>query len=425
MKITQLLGYQVFDSRGRPTVAATLALSDGTFHTARVPSGASTGRHEAKEIRDHNSGSAEKLFGGNSVYRACANINELIAPKLIGMPVDLPAIDQIIEDTDGTDNFGNVGANAALAVSIVVAKSQAHAEGKSLARFFQPKDALRLPMPMVNILSGGAHANATMDIQDVLVIPEGASTFREAISWSSAIREAAMTDGAKMGALTHLTADEGGLAIGFTTIDAACEFLVSCINKIGLETGKDVSLAIDFAATQFYRDGKYQLRNAGKDYTANDFVSYISKLTRNQPILSIEDPFAEDDWDSWQEFMADIPSRLQVIGDDLYTTNLDRLRKGIETKASNAILIKPNQNGLLTQTLAVLKCARGSDFRTIVSARSGETEDSWLSDLAVGWGADQIKVGSTHGSERTSKWNRLLELEATEDCLFSRPFSQG
>ncbi|MCX6429753.1 MAG: phosphopyruvate hydratase [Actinobacteria bacterium] len=425
MKITQLLGYQVFDSRGKPTVAATLVLSDGTFHTARVPSGASTGRHEAKEIRDHETGLAESLFAGNSVYRACANINELIAPKLIGKTTDLRAIDQIIRDIDGTANFKNVGANAALAISIVVAKSQAHAEGKSLSRFFQPMGALKLPMPMVNILSGGAHAKATMDIQDVLVIPEGASSFREAISWSSAIREVAAIDGEKMGALTHLTADEGGLAIGFTTIDAACEFLVLCIGKIGLEPGKDVSLAIDFAATQFYRDGEYRLRNAGKNYTADDFISHVTKLTKNLPILSVEDPFAEDDWDSWQKFMADVPSRLQVIGDDLYTTNIDRLRKGIETKASNAILIKPNQNGLLTQTLAALECARESDFKTIVSARSGETEDSWLSDLAVGWGAEQIKVGSTHGSERTSKWNRLLELEATEDCLFSRPFSQS
>jgi enolase len=422
MKITQLLGYQVFDSRGRPTVAATLLLSDGTFHTARVPSGASTGRHEATEIRDHGSDLAEKLFGGNSVYQACANINELIAPKLIGKLVDLQAVDQLLEDIDGTENFRIVGANAVLAVSIVVAKAQAHTENRSLARLFQPEGALKLPMPMVNILSGGAHANATMDIQDILVIAEGATSFREAISWCSAIREVATTDGAKLGALTHLTADEGGLAIGFTSIDAACEFVVSCINRIGLEAGKNVSLAIDFAATQFFRDGRYRLSNASEDYTARDFVSYVGNLIKNQPILSIEDPFAEDDWESWQEFMVDAPSRLQVIGDDLYTTNIKRLSKGIETKASNSILIKPNQNGLLTETLAALKLAHKNNFKTIVSARSGETEDSWLSDLAVGWGAEQIKVGSTHGSERTSKWNRLLELEETEICTFSNPF---
>ena len=424
MKISKLWGYQILDSRGRPTVAVTLLLTDGSLHVARIPSGASTGLHEAKELRDHSGKFSESMYGGNSVFQACANINDIVAPRLAGQVPDLSEADQLLRSLDDNEGFQVIGANAALAVSIAVAKAQAHAHGNSLSRLFQPEGALKLPMPMVNILSGGAHARNTIDIQDVLVIPHGATSFQEAMGWVSAIREVAAQAGAKLGAPTHLTADEGGLAIELETVDAACEFVTACIFDAGLQVGSDVSLAIDFAATQFYRDGIYHLAKSKAEYSSANFVHYVQHLVTNQPIISIEDPFAEDDWVSWSEFMHNAPDGLQVIGDDLFTTNLVRLERGIEESACNAILIKPNQNGLLSNTLKVLERAQKENFRTIVSGRSGETEDSWLADLAVGWRAEQIKVGSTHGADRTAKWNRLFELEATERCEFSRPFLQ-
>ncbi len=422
MNIEKLFGYQVLDSRGRPTVAATLLLSDGTSHSARVPSGASVGIHEARELRDHGTRFAEKNYGGNSVFGACKNINDLFAPHVQGRYPDLVETDRFLQTLDSTDDFRNVGANATLAVSLAIAKAQAHTEKISLARLFQPEGKLKIPMPMVNILSGGAHAKKTLDVQDILVIAHGALSFSEALSWISAIREVAIVNGAKLGAPTHLVADEGGLAIPFKSVEEACDFVVSCIESVGFQVGSDVSLAMDFASTQLYHDGTYLLPNAGAKYDPQSFRSFVSDLVKNQPLISIEDPFAEDDWNSWSEFMEVAPKNLQVVGDDLYTTNMKRLSKGIAEAASNAILVKPNQNGLVTKTLEVLKAAQASNLSTIVSARSGETEDSWLADLAVGWGAGQIKVGSTHGSERAAKWNRLLELEVTEDCEFVSPF---
>jgi enolase len=275
---------------------------------------------------------------------------------------------------------------------------------------------------MVNILSGGAHANRTLDIQDVLVLPHGANTFAEALSWIVAIRELAAIRGREKGLVTHLVADEGGLGIPFDSIEAACSFVVSCIQELGLKPGVDVSLALDIASTQFFVGGQYELHNAKQSYTPAQFVDFIASLVKNQPIISIEDPFAEDDWSSWRSYAAIAPAQLQLLGDDLFTTSPTRLQRGIAEKSANAILIKPNQNGLVSDTLRVLESAHQAGFKTVVSARSGETEDSWLADLATGWKAQQIKVGSTHGSERTAKWNRLLEFEATEETKFAQPF---
>jgi len=269
-------------------------------------------------------------------------------------------------------------------------------------------------MPMVNILSGGAHANRSMDIQDLLIIPVGAKTFTEALSWIVAVREAAAHLGKVAGHSTNLIADEGGISIPFKSVDEACEFVISAIEKVGLVVGDQVGLALDIASTQFFDSGKYNLANIDKSYTSEEFVKYINNLVSNQPIISIEDPFAEDDWSAWQQFMTIAPKKLQVLGDDLLTTNLDRLNKAIDQKSANAILIKANQNGLVTSTLNVLKQARANNFNTVVSARSGENEDSWLSDLATGWSAGQIKVGSTHGSERNAKWNRLPVLHKSK-----------
>ena len=423
MKIKKVFGYQVLDSRGRPTVAGAISLDDGTTHTARVPSGASTGKHEAMELRDENLPGADRFYGGKSVTQAVANINSLIAPTLLGTDISLADIDAQLVNLDPSENHMKLGANATLAVSLAAAIAEAHSQSKSLARFFSGAGNLEIPMPMVNILSGGAHAGRTLDIQDVLVLPNGASSFTESLSWIVAIREAAAKIGAAEGKVTHLIADEGGLGIAFASVAQACDFVVKVISSVGLNPGTDVSLALDIASTQFFDGSKYNLKTEGLSLTSADFVQYINRLVSSQPIVSIEDPFAEDDWAAWQEFMAIAPAKLQVLGDDLLTTNLGRLNKAIAENSANAILIKANQNGLVTSTLNVLKQARANNFKTVVSARSGETEDSWLADLATGWRAGQIKVGSTHGAERTAKWNRLLELEATEPSTFSNPFA--
>jgi enolase len=423
VKIKKVFGYQVLDSRGRPTVAAAISLDDGTTHTARVPSGASTGKHEAMELRDENLSGADRFYGGKSVTRAVANINSLIAPTLVGTDISLAYIDAQLVNLDPSENHMKLGANATLAVSLAAAIAEAHSQSKSLTRFFNGDGDLEIPMPMVNILSGGAHAGRTLDIQDVLVLPNGASSFTESLSWIVAIREAAAKIGAAEGKVTHLIADEGGLGIAFSSMAQACDFVVKVISSVGLNPGTDVSLALDIASTQFFDGSKYNLKTEGLSLTSADFVQYIKRLVSSQPIVSIEDPFAEDDWAAWQEFMSIAPAKLQVLGDDLLTTNLGRLNKAIAENSANAILIKANQNGLVTSTLDVLNQARTNNFNTVVSARSGETEDSWLADLATGWRAGQIKVGSTHGSERTAKWNRLLELEATEPSTFSNPFA--
>jgi len=420
MNIKKVLAYQVLDSRGRPTVAVTLTLSDGSQHTARVPSGASTGAHEAHELRDAGSAKAENFYGGKSVFAAVANVNEKIAPKLIGHSLNPAAIDGLLVEVDPTPGHQKIGANSTLATSLAVAKASAHASGKSLARFYQPTGPLLIPMPMVNILSGGAHANRSLDIQDVLVIPHAAQSFAEALSWIVAIRERAASDGKAHG-VTHLVADEGGLGLSFASTDDACEFVLAQIELLGL-SGK-VSLALDIASTQFFVDNKYSLTTLGKTFSSEEFVDEMLNLVNTYPISSIEDPFAEDDWEAWSAFTAQAPDKLQILGDDLFTTNLHRLERGIAQKSATAILIKANQNGLVTSTHRVLDHAHDNNFATVVSARSGETEDSWLADLAVGWRAGQIKVGSTHGSERTAKWNRLLEIEALEETEFSKPFA--
>ena len=407
MKISKVVGFSALDSRGRPTVAVQVVLENGEIYTAHTPSGASTGKHEARELRDAD---------GLGVKTAVANVNEKIAPAIIGQEADPYFIDMILANLDPSEDHRILGANATLATSLAVAKA---AGGVNLAKYLDPSGSLLIPMPMVNILSGGAHAAKTMDIQDVLIIPNQAKSFHEALEWIVSVRECASRDGKEFGT-THLIADEGGLGLPFPSISAACDFVVNCIEKVGL--GGKVSLALDIASTQFFADGKYILSRENRALSPTEFINYLLDLISSQPIISIEDPLAEDDWDSWALFMLNAPKNLQVVGDDLFTTNAARLARGVADRSANAILIKPNQNGLVTFTESVLKMAQGEGFRTIVSARSGETEDSWLADLATGWRAEQIKVGSTHGSDRNAKWNRLLELEATEKTTFAQPF---
>ncbi len=423
MKITKVIAFQILDSRGRPTIATRLTLDDGSHHLARVPSGASTGAHEALELRDKGTRHAEGFYRGASVFSAVENVNNVIAPKLIGFTPSVATIDELLNELDPTANHEKLGANAKLSVSLANLKAVAHSGNLSIARYFAGSANLLLPMPMVNILSGGAHANRSLDIQDVLVIPNGAKSFSEALSWIVSVRERAAENAQRLGKVSHLVADEGGLGLHFSSIAEACDFVTSSIHDVGLRPGADMSIALDFASTQYFQDGEYHLQTEGRSLAPSEYITYISSLLANQPIISIEDPFAEDDWVSWQEFSAITPRGIQLLGDDLFTTNFDRLKRGIETKAANSILIKVNQNGLVSGTQEVLEHARANLFRTVVSARSGETEDSWLADLAVGWQAEQIKVGSTHGSERNAKWNRLIELEATEATTFANPFS--
>ena len=411
MKIAKLTGFAALDSRGRPTVAVQIILEDGRTFTARTPSGASTGKHEALELRDSD---------GRGVNTAVKNVNEKIAPIFIGREADPYTLDVILTEIDPFEDHRNLGANATLATSLAVAKA---AGGENLARFFDKSENLLIPMPMVNILSGGAHAAKTMDIQDVLVIPKGAKSFNEAIAWITAIRECAAKNGKALGP-AHLIADEGGLGLPFPSINSACDFISKCAQEVGLTMGNQVAIALDIASTQLFDGAKYHLPVEEKSFTPDEFVKFISNLVTNQPIISIEDPFAEDDWNAWQIFTAKYEKKLQIVGDDLFTTNQKRLNKGLTENSANSILIKVNQNGLISSTKSVLESAKANGFATIVSARSGETEDSWLADLAVGWQAEQIKVGSTHGAERNSKWNRLLQLCAIEKTRFANPFQE-
>ena len=421
--IKKFQALQVLDSRGRPTVGVKVETSDGWIETVAVPSGASTGRHEALEQRDHGSKFEEKYYAGNSVFGAVEKINSLIAPKLIGSIPNVQEIDAYLKSIDPTSRREMLGGNATLATSLAGALAAAHCADNSLARLFQPTGALTIPMPMVNILSGGAHANGAMDIQDILVIPRGATSFEEALSWSVAIREAAAVLGKEDGFTTNLVADEGGLGIPFRSTEDACDFVVHVIESVGLNPENEVNLALDIASTQFFIDDRYESRATKTTYAPSEWLKKMVELVQKFPIISIEDPFAEDDWESWSQFVNQLPRKIQVIGDDLFTTNIDRLNRGVLEKSANSILIKVNQNGLVSDTQSVLERAKSSDFLTVVSARSGETADSWLSDLAVGWKAEQIKVGSTHGSERSSKWNRLLEFEAFEETIFAQPFN--
>ncbi|WP_406423667.1 phosphopyruvate hydratase [Streptomyces sp. NBC_00873] len=420
MIITDVNAWEALDSRGRPTVAARVVLADGSQGLALVPSGASAGSHEAVELRDGGT-----RYGGRGVKKAVANIATVLAPKVIGSTA--ADVDGILAAADSSRSFSTVGANAVLAVSLAAQRADAAAHGTSLARHLAgDRGPLLLPMPMINILSGGAHAGAVLDVQDFLAVPLGATSFAEAIEWAAAVRDAATRIGLARGhAQSVLVADEGGLGLPLEANRAALGLLTDAIEAAGLTPGTQVAIAVDIAATQFFRDGRYRLACEERELTAEGLVAEIADWCSRYPIVSIEDILAEDDWEGWQQATAELGDRVELIGDDLFVTSGERLRRGIESSVANSVLVKVNQNGLVSGAREVVDLARAAGYRTVVSARSGETEDSWLSDLAVGWRAGQIKVGSTHRSERTAKWNRLLELEATEDTVFAGPWSDG
>ncbi|MEV0720339.1 phosphopyruvate hydratase [Asanoa sp. NPDC050611] len=418
-RITDVRAWEALDSRGRPTVACAVTLAGGGTGRAVVPSGASTGGHEAVELRDGGD-----RYQGKGVSRAVANVGAVLAPAVVGHDADdRPAVDAALEATDGDRLLGGVGANAVLAVSLAVTLAAADQAREPLWRRLGGPEPL-LPLPMVNIVSGGAHAGGLLDLQDILVVPVGAGSFAEAIEWASRVRAATADALAQRGVGGPLVADEGGLAAALDDNEAALAVVTEGIARAGLD-GR-VALAVDVAANQLRDGAGYRLRREGRTLDPTAWVDLLDGWCARYPVVSVEDAVAEDDWTAWRAASARWCPTRQVLGDDLFATDGDRLRRGVEAGVANAVLVKPNQAGTVTRAERVVAQARAAGYATVVSARSGDTEDSWLADLAVGWRAGQIKVGSTTRSERTAKWNRLLEIEATApDARFAGAATLG
>lgn len=408
-RISGGLAWQALDSRGTPTVACELRLESGASGRVVVPAGASKGRHEAVELRDGG-----HAFRGMGVTKAVANVNSVLIPAVAGSrPMSQAELDGQLCELDGSPNLARLGANAVLAVSLAWALASARDHGTELYRALAGGGEPLLPLPMVNIVSGGAHADRALDIQDVLAVPLTAGTFAAAIEHVARVRAAAVTLAASHGLQTSLVADEGGLGLGLATNRAALELVTGAIEAAGLVPGTDVGIAVDIAANQLESDGGYRLAIEDRQLTGDQLVDEIAGWCREFPIVSVEDPLSDQDWDGWVAATERL-GHVQLIGDDFFATDPDRFRTGRDRKIANAVLIKPNQAGCLTRAAEVGELANAAGYARIVSARSGDTEDTWLADLAVGWGSGQIKVGSLTRSERTAKWNRLLEIEARE-----------
>jgi len=405
--IEEVSAIEILDSRGNPTVEVTVALTSGAMGRAAVPSGASTGSFEAVEMRDGD----KKRYGGKGVLKAIENIHEVIAENLIGMDaVDQTAIDQALLELDGTDNKSKLGANATLGVSLAVAKAAAEAVQLPLFRYVGGVSANILPVPMMNIINGGKHAQDGVDFQEFMIVPVGAESFGECLRWGAEIYQALKAVLHKKGLSTGV-GDEGGFAPSLKTNEAALELIVEAIEKSGFKAGTQIAIALDPASTEFFESGKYNLATENRSLTSHEMVKVYEKLVSTYPIISIEDGLAEDDWDGWKELTDTIGKKCQLVGDDLFVTNTKRFERGIELGVGNAILIKPNQIGTLTETIDAVNMARESGYGSILSHRSGETEDAVIADLAVALGTGQIKTGAPCRSERTAKYNQLLRIE--------------
>jgi enolase len=396
---------EILDSRGRPTIEAEVYLENGAVGVAQVPSGASTGSFEAHELRDGDS----NRYGGKGVQKAVQNVVEEIAPRLIGCDaLNQEAIDRAMIDLDGSPNKANLGANAILAVSLATAKASAEALGLPLYRYLGGPLANLLPVPLMNVINGGAHADNNVDIQEFMIVPIGAPSFREALRWGAEVFSALSSVLKAQGLLTGV-GDEGGFAPNLASNQAALDLLVAAIEKAGYKPGEQVALALDVAASELYKDGQYVYDGAA--HTPAEMVDYLAKLAGQYPIVSIEDGLHEDDWQHWQLLTQKLGDRVQLVGDDLFVTNPTRLQQGIDQNAGNSILIKLNQIGSLTETLQAIDLATRNSYRSVISHRSGETEDTTIADLAVAVRAGQIKTGSLCRSERVAKYNRLLRIE--------------
>jgi enolase len=402
--IERVLAFEALDSRGTPTVACVVALAGGAEACATIPSGASTGRHEAHERRDGG-----ERYRGRGVRDAVAAVNGEIAAALRGRDAaDQAVIDAALRDLDGTPALARLGANAILAASVACALAAAEAARTPLWRLLDPAPLPLLPRPMVNVLSGGAHAGRALDIQDVLVVPTAARTFAEAIEHAARVRAGAAAELRERGHATALVADEGGLAAALDSNEEALEIATCGIERAGIEA----ALALDVAATQLADGDGYRLAREDRRLDGAGLAREVAGWAARYPLVSIEDPLGEDDWDAWRLVTDLLGARVQLLGDDLFATSSERLAHGMSLGVANAVLVKPNQAGTLSDARAALELAQREGYATVVSARSGDTEDAWLADLAVGWRAGQIKVGSTQRSERTAKWNRLLRIEA-------------
>lgn len=408
--IVRVKGREVLDSRGRPTVEAEVWCAGGAWGRAIVPSGASTGTTEARELRDGD----PRRFGGLGVRRAVAHIDAVIGPAVVGLAAsDQSTLDRRLVELDGTPTRERLGANALLAVSLAAAHAAAAAQGRPLfahiADLMGASEGFTLPLPMINVLSGGLHAAGAVDFQDYLVVPVGADSYPTAIEMAHAVIAAVRTELERQGAPLGL-ADEGGYGPPLPDNEAGLALLVQAIERAGLAPGRDVALALDVAATHFYGDGRYHLRREGRQLTSAEMVAYVADLCRRWPIVSVEDALAEEDWEGWAALTAALGDRIQVLGDDLFTTHAERLARGAALGVANAVLIKMNQVGTLSETLATMRLARQRGYRPVVSARSGETEDTTMADLAVGTDAGQIKVGSLQRSSRLAKYNQLFRI---------------
>lgn len=405
--IEEISAMEILDSRGNPTVEVTVVLANGAAGRAAVPSGASTGSFEAVELRDRD----PNRYHGKGVLTAINHIHEIIAKALVGInAVEQGLIDQELQRLDGTEIKNRLGANATLGVSLAVAKAAANSLGMPLFRYVGGVSASVLPVPMMNILNGGKHAEDGVDFQEFMIAPIGATSFSEALRWGAETYQALKAVLHKRGLSTGV-GDEGGFAPSLKTNEEALELIVHAIEDAGLKPGTQIALALDPASTEFFEDGKYRLATENLSLSSKDMVKYYEKLVGKYPIVSIEDGLAEDDWDGWKILTDSLGSKIQLVGDDLFVTNTKRLRRGIESGVGNAILIKPNQIGTLTETLDAINLASESGYGSMMSHRSGETEDATIADLAVATGCGQIKTGAPCRSERTAKYNQLLRIE--------------
>lgn len=408
MKITinSVVGREIIDSRGNPTVEATVGLTDGTFANAAVPSGASTGAYEAVELRDGG-----ERFGGKGVKKAVANISKVIAPELCGMsPFDQCGIDKKLFELDGSKNKKNLGANAVLAVSVAVAKAAAKSLRLPLYRYLGGIYSVKLPVPMMNILNGGAHAANNIDIQEFMIMPVGAETFSDGLQQCCEIYHRLGKILSQKG-MAASVGDEGGFAPNLETDEEAIELIIEAIANAGYNTD-NTKIAIDAAASEWYSDGIYHLPKRNSVLKTSDLIDYFENLCSKYPIISIEDPLSEYDWEGWQNITQRLGSQIQLVGDDLFVTNTERLRKGISIGAGNSILIKMNQIGTLTETFEAIDTAQKAGYTTVISHRSGETEDTTIADIAVAVNAGQIKTGAPCRTDRVCKYNRLLRIES-------------
>jgi enolase len=406
--IEEIVAREILDSRGNPTIEVDVRLDDGALGRAAVPSGASTGTHEALELRDGD----KNRFGGKGVLKAVQNVNTVIADELVGWDAcEQEAIDALLIGLDGTPNKGNLGANALLGVSLAVAKAAAESQRLPLYRYLGGVHAHVLPVPMMNILNGGIHTNwQSTDIQEFMVVPAGAPTFAEALRWGAEIYQSLKKVLKDKGYSTNL-GDEGGFAPALKSNTEAIEVILQAIGKAGYKDGKQVFICLDTAASEFFEDGKYNLRKEGRVFTGAQMVDFYADLCAKYPVVSLEDGLAEDDWETWTQLTARLGDKIQLVGDDLFVTNVDRLKKGIAARAGNSILIKLNQIGTLSETLSAIETAHKAGWTAVVSHRSGETEDTTIADLVVATNAGQIKTGAPGRSERVAKYNQLLRIE--------------